>query len=270
MPENLSWKDAIVQVLEKSGGSLHYNEIAQQIAEAQLRPDLGATPARTVSSQITTSIQQDPASPFVRAGRGVYALRDRTITEKMAIPSNQPMPQPGSAEEQSATTGVVNAFGMFWDRFKVIWSQSPRLLGQQQPGSMAVDFGLQRGVYLLHDRQGTVYVGRVTDQGLGRRLWQHTTDRLNSRWDRFSWFGVYPVQEDGSCHTGASFSVDINTVIITMEAILIEGLEPRQNRRRGDELQALEFIQVEDPTIERERKAALVREFSAAFLSERR
>jgi hypothetical protein len=63
--------------------------------------------------------------------------------------------------------------------------------------------------------------------------------------------------------------VDINTVIITMEAILIEGLEPRQNRRRGDELQALEFIQVEDPSIERERKAALVRELSATFLANR-
>jgi hypothetical protein len=268
MAEKLSWKDAIVQVLERAGGSLHYNEIAQQIAERRLRGDLGATPARTVSSQITTSIQQDPDSPFIRAGRGMYALRTRSLSET-AINSNQPILEPAAAEEQAATTGVVNAFGMFWDRAKVIWSQSPRLLGQQQPGSMAVDFGQQRGVYLLHDRQGTVYVGRVTDQGLGRRLWQHTIDRLQSRWDRFSWFGVYPVQEDGSCQFGASFSVDINTVIITMEAILIEGLEPRQNRRRGDELQALEFIQVEDPSIERERKAALVRELSATFLANR-
>jgi len=101
-------------------------------------------------------------------------------------------------------------------------------------------------------------------------LWQHTIDRLNGRWDRFSWFGVYPVREDGSLHTTASFSVDIDTVIITMEAVLIEGLEPRQNRKRGDDLQAVEFIQVEDPDIERERKAAMVRELSAAWLGSHR
>lgn len=71
MPENLGWKDAIVSVLEKAGGPLHYTEIAQQIAERGLRTDLGATPANTVSAQISISIQKDPASPFIRAGRGL-------------------------------------------------------------------------------------------------------------------------------------------------------------------------------------------------------
>ena len=33
---------------------------------------------------------------------------------------------------------------------------------------------------------------------------------------------------------------------MTMEAILIEGLEPPQNRRRGDKLENNEFIQAED------------------------
>jgi hypothetical protein len=271
MAENLSWKDAIVQVLERGGGPLHYNEIAQLIAERGLRTDLGATPASTVSSQITTSIQRDPESPFVRAGRGIYSLRNPSINlEPRPAEGSTPVPTVPVSNEQTASTGLVNALGMFWDRSKVIWNQSPRILGQQQPGSMAVDFGQQRGIYLLHDHQGTVYVGRITDQGLGRRLWQHTIDRLNSRWDRFSWFGVYPVREDGSLHSTASFNVDINTVIITMEAVLIEGMEPRQNRKRGDDLQAVEFIQVEDPLIERERKAALVRELSASVLGERR
>jgi hypothetical protein len=42
------------------------------------------------------------------------------------------------------------------------------------------------------------YVGRVTDQLLGRRLYQHTVDRLNGRWNRFSWFGVYLVNPDAT------------------------------------------------------------------------
>jgi hypothetical protein len=148
---------------------------------------------------------------------------------------------------------------MFWSRDKVSWISQPRILGQQQIGSSAVDFGEQKGVYLLHDDQGVVYVGRVTDQGLGKRLFQHTLDRLNGRWSRLSWFGVFPVRQDGSL-AKESFSVDIETVIVTMEAVLIEGLEPRQNRKRGDDFQAVEFLQAEDPQLVVERKASILRD----------
>jgi hypothetical protein len=36
-----------------------------------------------------------------------------------------------------------------------------------------------------------------------------------------------------------------------MEAVLIEALEPRQNRKRGDDLSGVEYIQKEDPEISR-------------------
>jgi hypothetical protein len=36
-----------------------------------------------------------------------------------------------------------------------------------------------------------------------------------------------------------------------LEAILVEALEPRQNRKRGDDLSQVEYIQVEDPVIRR-------------------
>jgi hypothetical protein len=54
--------------------------------------------------------------------------------------------------------------------------------------------------------------------------------------------------------------LDMEVVIVTMEAVLIEGLEPRQNRKRGDDFQALEFLQKEDPNLLRDRKAAVARE----------
>jgi hypothetical protein len=48
-----------------------------------------------------------------------------------------------------------------------------------------------------------------------------------------------------------------------MEALLIEGLEPPQNRRQGDGFSALEFIQVTDPEVEKSRtQAVLVRAMS--------
>jgi hypothetical protein len=48
-----------------------------------------------------------------------------------------------------------------------------------------------------------------------------------------------------------------------MEAVLIEGLEPRQNRKRGDDFTAIEFIQVEDRRLEVNRKLAVVQELAA-------
>ncbi|MGC2657599.1 MAG: hypothetical protein WA324_06455 [Bryobacteraceae bacterium] len=111
-------------------------------------------------------------------------------------------------------------------------------------------------------------MGRATDQGLGRRLQQHTSGRLTGRWTRFSWFGVYPVREDGTLKSADALKeVTINIVIATMEAVLIEGLEPRQNRKRGDDFQAIEFLQVEDPKLEMNRKLALVQELAASLKS---
>jgi hypothetical protein len=40
-------------------------------------------------------------------------------------------------------------------------------------------------------------------------------------------------------------------MIPALEAILIEALEPRQNRKRGDDLSAVEFIQRADPEIQK-------------------
>ena len=109
-----------------------------------------------------------------------------------------------------------------------------------------------------------VYVGRTTDQPLGRRLQQHTVDRLNGRWDRFSWFGIYPVESDGTLRTDVALSnMGLDVVISTLEAVLIEGLEPRQNRRRGDDLQAVEFLQAEDPSIDQARKKTLLADIAA-------
>jgi hypothetical protein len=114
-----------------------------------------------------------------------------------------------------------------------------------------VDFCRQSGVYLLHDAREVVYVGRTTEQPLGVRLRQHTTDRLNGRWDRFSWFGIYSVATSGTLETDKVVSYNADMLIVTMEALLIEGLEPPQNRKRGDDFRAVEFLQVLDPEIQK-------------------
>jgi hypothetical protein len=253
MPE-LGWYEAIVKVLEGAKEPLHYTDIAEEVAKHALRENLGATPASTVSAYLSSSIKTNgDKSPFERVSRGVYRLRGH----EPKVPTGTPLPVKEVVvdEEDEPETGLINAFGMYWFRERVAW-EKPKLLGQQQLGSINVDFAEQRGVYLLHDRREVVYVGRTTDQAMCQRLRQHTTDRLCGRWDRFSWFGILPVTPDGKLAAGPNESFNIENLIATMEALLIEGLEPPQNRKRGDGFSAVEFIQVADPSIEeRERRS---------------
>ena len=254
--QDLSWKDAIVKILEEAGQPMHYAEIADAIADRQLRSDLGATPPNSVNSTINLSMRKDgDASPFVQIKRGEYSLRSvsgvgtqvacQTASSTAILTTGQ---SDGAGEIQE--TGLINAFGMYWSREQVSWALStPKLLGHQQTGSSPVDFCEQKGVYLLHDGRSVVYVGRSTDQPLGVRLRQHTSDRLNGRWDRFSWFGIYPISETGTLHKNSSTQYGIDMLIVTMEALLIEGLGPPQNRKRGDDFRAVEFQQTEDPEI---------------------
>lgn len=272
MPE-LGWYEAIVKVLEGAKDPLHYTEIAEEVAKQSLRVNLGATPASTVAAYLSSSIKTDgDKSPFERVSRGVYRLRAQQPTAQAigtppttgtapatpAAPTAPLLPAEVVVEEEDEPeTGLINAFGMYWFRERVAW-EKPKLLGQQQLGSTNVDFAEQRGVYLLHDRREVIYVGRTTDQAMCQRLRQHTTDRLCGRWDRFSWFGILPVTPDGKLADKPNETFNIENLIATMEALLIEGLEPPQNRKRGDGFSAVEFIQVVDPSIEeRQRKAML-------------
>jgi hypothetical protein len=118
----------------------------------------------------------------------------------------------------------------------------------QQIGATPVDFHDQLGIYLLYDGREVIYVGRTTDRPLGKRLYEHTLDRLSVRWDRFSWFGLLPVTEDGQIGNLPATYVAAK-MIPALEAILIEAMEPRQNRKRGDDLSAVEYLQKEDPSI---------------------
>jgi hypothetical protein len=255
---NLGWREAMLEVLRAAPGPLHYTDIAEMIKERELRADLGATPANSVNATVTYSLNRDgEASPFVRLGNGIIALREK-VTGGAAKDSDT------SLLEEADETGLINAFGMYWSREKVLWQgTNPKILGRQQPGANPVDFCGQIGVYLLHQARSVVYVGRTTEQPLGRRLLQHTADRLDGRWDRFSWFGVSPVGENGVLQAVDAPTFTLESLIVTMEALLIEGLEPPQNRKRGDEFRAIEYLQVEDPAISKNKIVALMDELKS-------
>jgi hypothetical protein len=73
---------------------------------------------------------------------------------------------------------------------------------------------------------------------------------LSGRWDRFSWFGFHPVTEDGELQiTKGSIELTLAEVGNLLEAILIECIEPRQNRKQGNQFYGIEYLQKEDEII---------------------
>jgi len=254
MPTELTWRKAIDKVLGSSSTPLHYNEITERIISEGLRQNLGATPAATVNAQISTSIKHDrESSPYVRVSKGTFAMRSG-VSGVSIVPSKL-TPDVSESEESEEQYEIISSFGMFWRRESIEWIATPKLLGMQQIGATPVDFFKQLGIYLLYDGREVIYVGRTTDRPLGRRLYEHTMDRMSARWDRFSWFGLLPVSETGQIGALPE-TYDAAKLIPALEAILIEALEPRQNRKRGDDLAAVEYLQKVDPEIEKKKVKA--------------
>lgn len=257
---DMAWESAIADVLGKADGAMHYSEIADEIAARGLREKLGATPHITVNSVVSSDIKSGgDTSKFVRVARGLYTLRTVSNLPENEVHLKASQSPVDQAEGDSPKT-TIQAFGMFWSRENVTWRASPTLLGQQTRNSTEVDFCDQRGVYLLHDGRHTVYVGRSRERALGQRLWEHCSDRLSGRWDRFSWFGLRSVTEEGLLSADCSASASPADWITTMEALLIEALEPPQNRKRGDDFGGAEYLQVRDPEITRQERRHLFEE----------
>lgn len=254
MPSELTWRKAIDKVLASSAAPLHYNEITERIISEGLRKNLGATPAATVNAQISASIKHDgDSSPHIRVSKGTFSMRSGASGVAIVVPKLTP--DVTESEESEEQYEIITSFGMFWRKEAVEWVATPKLLGMQQIGATPVDFCKQLGIYLLYDGREVIYVGRTTDRPLGRRLFEHTIDRMSARWDRFSWFGLLPVSDVG--HIGALPDVyGAAKLIPALEAILIEALEPRQNRKRGDDLSAVEYLQKVDPEIEKKKVKA--------------
>ncbi|MEI8329497.1 MAG: winged helix-turn-helix domain-containing protein [Chlamydiia bacterium] len=270
---NLTWREAIIEVLKTSGKPMRYPDIAAEILGRGLKTDVGATPAHSVGANIYTSIKSEKSnSPFEKTGKGEFKLKTESGNSSIQVPDpvNEKNLEKDEAEELEKDAGIIRAIGMFWRRDLVDWKNNPKILGRWLPEANQaspadpVNFCNQRGVYILHDGNEIVYVGRAGPGLLGTRLFAHTYDRLNGRWNRFSWFGLLPVKADGQLEEWESGTFTQIDIIITMEALLIEGLEPKQNRKRGEaDFKEIEYIQIEDPNLKKKKKAELLAELIA-------
>lgn len=256
--KELTWKEAINKILEESSTPLHYKEITERVFLKGLRKKCSGDPSNTVNAKITTSIKNEgESSPYIRVGKGkgIYTLRERGY--------NMLTPDVSALDESKEQHEIITSFGMFWRKESIEWLKKSKLLGVIEMGDPPVDFYKQLGIYLLYDGREVIYVGRITERPLGRRLYEHTKDRMSARWDRFSWFGLLPVSNDGSLGSLPT-SYNATQLIPALEAILIEALEPRQNRKRGDDFVAVEYIQKIDPEIEKKKAVRTINEWKSS------
>lgn len=172
-------------------------------------------------------------------------------------------------ELPTGEAGFIKFYGLFWRKDLVEW-QSQHLLGQPngwQGGRVAADFDRknlqmnfwsQKGVYILYDQHlHPVYAGQAgltrknatqgnSSQGIGERLNRHRREVFKNAWSFFSWFGFLDVKkvklrnasdkdrlQPDWCFTPQSQS-ELNDLLASFEAILIEGFSPRFNARGGD------------------------------------
>lgn len=264
-----SFLDAVITVLKQSQKPMHYEEIARIITETGLKKAANPPVAAAVALSEHTE-------KFERVARGIYKLKDADMHEEVELAVAEKIKNAidkiessEDADEDAAHDGIIDisqqpkqglikAYGIRWARY-IRWKGDTKLFGiyaydKTENTGNVVDFSDQIGVYLLHDRERTIYVGRATDS-LIKRLFAHTQDRLSARWDSFSWFGFKDIDPEtgalkNECSSnllhGCNHSIDVVDVITACEAILIEGAEPTQNRRGGDGLKDREFAQIHD------------------------
>jgi len=60
-------------------------------------------------------------------------------------------------------------------------------------------------------------------------------------------------------------NIDIQILADTFESILIECVEPRQNRKQGNTLSGMEYLQQESPEIKKRKREELFREITEKF-----
>ena len=120
-----SWKEAIKKVLGESSTPLHYAEISEQILSRGYYETDGATPAATVSAQISSSIKHDgDKSPFMRVGKGIFTLKISPVLAIVPVSTSihkQNKPESLAELDVELSESIIHSFGMYWQRDLVVW-----------------------------------------------------------------------------------------------------------------------------------------------------
>ena len=167
---------------------------------------------------------------------------------------------------------IIHCYGLYWHRDQ----SGLDVAGQSRTGMLGlstevegeiVDFAKQQGVYILYNWPNITYVGRTTSS-LYERLIDHAKNpRRAYEWDRFSWFGLCPVDENGDL-AAPHPSLDMSDIVAAFETLLITTLSPPFNSKQGDRL-GTRYLQVPDSTVEDREREKLVDQMRKLWASAR-
>lgn len=241
--QEISWTDATLMIMREANRPIHYGEVAEIILSRQLKTTIGKTPHFTVAGEI--SKLRSVGMNIIKTAPGVYQLLDEAESPHLPEPVLPPYATEEAVEdiedELDATDATqhlsVAAYGLFWERDKVDWGRH-RIWGYDisPDPSHLIDFADQQGVYLLHNWQSVVYVGKTSakESGLFQRLsFHHQRQAWSRKWERFSWFGIRRVDEVSGEMLDVTDNASPEVVTALMEAVLIEALGPSFNNQRG-------------------------------------
>lgn len=164
--------------------------------------------------------------------------------------------------------GFIKFYGLYWDKSVVGWldgellGQPPGWMGKGKPPkdfdrkTVQMNFWNQQGVYILYDANlQPVYAGQAGlskkgnaegGQNIGNRLLTHSRGIYRNGWSLFSWFGfletskisLKSASDDSRLKPKWTFpdpgNSELNLLLASFEAVLIEGFSPRFNSRGGD------------------------------------
>lgn len=256
--QELGWQDAIVSVLQDADKPLHYQEITKIIGERGLRTLTGATPDATVNSHLSRMTKEGHPSYDERLRKVERGVFEYAFREDIAVPEQKA--DDLDDEEQDSNPDLivgVPAFALYWDKDKVKWGTSGKILGRQNQKAEVVDFAEQQGVYILHNNYSVVYVGRTTEN-LYNRLRAHYRDYKSARWNKFSWFGFRGVDHQTGKLTVTPTKASFDSLVSILESVLIEALQPPINGQQGDHL-GIKYDQVPHPEIAKQQSLSLLR-----------
>ena len=72
----LDFKAAAREVLGQVGRPLHYGNITELALESGYLTSAGRTPQNTMRARLSVDVRDNPESPFVQTGPGVYGLKE--------------------------------------------------------------------------------------------------------------------------------------------------------------------------------------------------
>jgi hypothetical protein len=148
---------------------------------------------------------------------------------------------------------TIKNFGFMWEREKVDWGRQARGAKARFEGVMVgntkriVDFRKQMGIYVSYDKfEQPIQIGQT--RRIFGRLRDHKRDHLRNRWNYFSWFGFFKVGARNELlwrdqAEELKRSLTLADSLNEIEAVLIQVLEPKLNRRGPNWKETEEYLQ---------------------------